>query len=471
MLLIFAAVRDASYLFSSPIAVGADGYYYVLQINELLKSHRLYYPSDTPLVFWILAALTLVTKNAVVAIKLVSIAFNLCLCWGFFVLVSAITRRRWLGVLGVGIVGLSGMHLYMIAEFIKNLAGLTFFVWGAWFALRAFESYTVKWVAASICLLACAALSHASIWIIAPIMSIVVLITAYLKSEKRVMLAAALVIFLGLTCAALLAYQEVFPLPAWLAGEVTRLGFPVSLRNPVGKAEALMLLCTVPLALFLILRNWNKARNQSLRVVVLAVSLWTLVITLNPFLNHDVTQLGIVGRLDHLMYLQVAILGPAVIYLALGTNKKIAIIYSVLTIFFLVASMTAPLPRGLRSSYLMERQQIIEALPLRRQQLSPDAFIIAQHGDEFLVTWLLGTPAQQTFPVSSGGKSRYWMIHQVKPNTLITDMVVVMEEENGSALVLLKHDDMAQWITMLNAQDRNKLWEANPHLKKYIDDQ
>jgi general stress protein CsbA len=66
-----------------------------------------------------------VTKNAVIAIKLGSIAFNLCLCSALFVLVSAITRSRWLGVLGAGIVGLSGMHLYMIAEFIKNLAGMS----------------------------------------------------------------------------------------------------------------------------------------------------------------------------------------------------------------------------------------------------------------------------------------------------------------------------------------------------------
>lgn len=86
MLLIFVATRDASYLFSYPVAVGADGYYYVLQINELLKNHHLYYPSNTPIIFWILAALTLVTKNAVVAIKLGSIAFNLCLCSAFLCL-------------------------------------------------------------------------------------------------------------------------------------------------------------------------------------------------------------------------------------------------------------------------------------------------------------------------------------------------------------------------------------------------
>jgi len=470
MLLIFVAIRDASYLFSYPVAVGADGYYYVLQINELLKNHHLYYPSNTPIVFWILAGLTFVTKNAVVAIKLGSIAFNLCLCSAFFVLVSAITRRRWFGVLGACIIGLSGMHLYMIAEFVKNLAGITFFVWGAWCAIRAFESYRARWFAASIFLLACAALSHASIWIIAPLMSVFVLISRYLKSEKRAMLVTALMVCLGLVGSALLAYQEVFPLPAWLATEVTHLRFPITPGNPVGKAEAFMLLLTVPLAVFLTLRHWNEVHNQSFRVVVLTVSLWTLLITLNPFLNHDVMQLGIVGRLDHLMYLQIAILVPAVIYLALGANKKVAVIYSVLTIFFVIASMAAPLPKGIRSSYLAERQQIIEALP-RQQQPGPDALVVAQHGDEFLVAWLLGITAQQTFPASSAGKSIYWMVHQVKPNTVTTYMVVVMEEENGSALVLMKHDDMAQWITMLNERERNQLWEANPHLKKYIDDQ
>jgi hypothetical protein len=93
--------------------------------------------------------------------------------------------------------------------------------------------------------------------------------------------------------------------------------------------------------------------------------------------------------------------------------------------------MAAPLPKGIRSSYLAKRQQIIEALPLRQQQPGPDALVLAQHGDEFLLTWLLGITAQQNFPASSAGKSVYWMVHQVKPNTVTTDMIVVIEEENG----------------------------------------
>lgn len=126
------------------------------------------------------------------------------------------------------------------------------------------------------------------------------LISRYLESEKWAVLFAALVVCLGLMGSSLLAYQEVFPLPAWLATEVTHLRFPITLGNPVGKAEAFMLLLTVPLAVFLNLRHWNKVDNQCFRVVVLTVSLWTLLITLNPFLIYDVTHLGIVGRLDHL---------------------------------------------------------------------------------------------------------------------------------------------------------------------------
>jgi hypothetical protein len=183
---------------------------------------------------------------------------------------------------------------YFTKEFCKRL-GITFFLWAAWCAIRAFQSYRAWWFAASMFFLACAALSHASIWIIAPGISVFVLIGRYLKGDERwkwAMLVTALVVCFGLTCTALLAYQEVFPLPTWLASEVRHLRFPVSLRNPVGKAETFMLLFTVPLALFLILRHWKEAPDQSFRVVVLAVSLWTLLITLNPFLNHAVTQLG-----------------------------------------------------------------------------------------------------------------------------------------------------------------------------------
>jgi hypothetical protein len=473
LVLIFATTRDASYLFSYPVAVGADGYYYVLQVGELLKSHRLYYASNSPLVFWALAALTTVTRNSVLAIKLGSIIFNISLCLGVFALASTITRSRWAGVLGAGIVALSGMHFYMMAEFIKNLAGVAFFVWAVWCVIHGVETRRVCWFSAALVLLVCAALSHVSIWAIMPAMSALILFTVYFISDKRskwARLFGVSVVCFGIVSPALVAYQRVFKLPSWLATEVfIRPRIPITLRNPVGKAEIFILLLMVPLALLLLARYWNKAPGYFFRVAVVAVSIWTLLITLNPFLNHDVTELGFVGRLDHLMYLQVAILVPAVISLAVNASRKIVIVPLILTLCFLMATMAAPLPGGLRSSYLAERQQMIQALPSQRPELGQDCSIIARHGDEFLVTWLLGTPAQQNLPSSSEDKAVYWMVHHVNPNSLTTSMIVVMEENDGSALVLMKHSDMIQLVSTINGKDRSRLLVENPHVNKYLD--
>lgn len=472
VVLIFATTRDASYLFSYPIAVGADGYYYVLQIGELLKSHRLYYPSNSPFVFWVLAALTIVTRNSVLAIKLGSIILNISLCLGVFILSSKITRSRWGGVLGACIVGLSGMHFYMLAEFIKNLAGVAFFVWAVCCAIHGLETGKASWFLLTLILVVCAALSHVSIWAIMPAVFVLILFTVYFISDKRTKWARLLggsVVCLGIIFPALVAYQRVVQLPPWLATEVfARPRLPITLRNPVGKAEIFILLLMVPLALWLLVRYWEKAPGDYFRVAIVGVSLWTLLITLNPFLNHDVTELGIVGRLDHLMYLQVAILVPAVICLAVNANRRILIIPLILTFCFLVATMAAPLPAGLRSSYLAERQQIIQVLPTQRPELGESYLIIAPHGDEFLVTWLLGTQAQQNFPNGPERKPVYWMVHHVNPNMLTTSMIVVMEEDDGSALVLIRHGEMIQWISTINGKDRNRLLAENPHVSKYL---
>ena len=137
--------RDAYLLFSFSVAVGTDGYYYVLQVQELITHGRLYFPSDTPLIFYVLALPGILTGDPVVAVKISTLAFHLLLCVGIYALVSAIARNDRLGVLGGSVTALSAMHLYMIVEFIKNLGALTFLVWGAWAAFRCSQTRQARW--------------------------------------------------------------------------------------------------------------------------------------------------------------------------------------------------------------------------------------------------------------------------------------------------------------------------------------
>jgi hypothetical protein len=470
--LVLSTVRDASSLFSYPVAVGADGYYYVLQINQLLNNGHLYFGSYTPLVFYVLAGLSLLTRNPILAIKLGSVGFNVLLSLGVFALVSSITRNQWLGVLGGAVAALSGMHFYLIAEFIKNLAGVTLLIWAAWCATRAREDYQARWVASSIALILFALLSHISVWGIAPVMFVLLLIVRCLTNAKRsklLKLTLAFVVVFLIICPALIAFQKFVQLPPWLGSELLiRPRWPISPRSPVGKAEMLALLLTVPTSLFLIVRRGPAADGNTFRLVVGAVALWSLVITLNPFLNHDVTQLGIIGRLDHLMHLQVSIILPALIWLSLPVHRKLAGLLLALTPCFMAASALASLPKGLQSWYLLERQQMIQALPEHRQQLGANPLVIAQHGDEFVVTWVLGIPAQQNVAEFTDNQSAYWLLHQVNPALLTPSMVVVLEEDSGFGLILVKSDELREWLERLDKDKLDRLLTHNPHLKNYV---
>lgn len=474
-LLLLSAARDALMLLRYPVAVGADGYYYVLQVNELLNHGRLYFPSNTPLIFYALAGLSSVMPNSIIAIKLGSVMLHLLLCLGVYALESAITRNRWLGVLAGAIVALSGMHFYMIAEFIKNLGGVALLIWAGWSAIRALGTHNRRWIIFSVVLLIGALLSHVSTWGIAFAIVVLILLlrsVANLPFSRSLKLGWPLAILFLMVVPSLLAAQGLVVLPPWLESELlVRPEWPISLRSPVGRAEMVTLLLTVPMTLFFTVRRWRTLPGITFKLVVCTVALLSLLITLNPFLNHDVRHFGIVGRLDHLMYLQVAVILPAFIWLTLNFYRRVAGLVLVLTFCFLAASMMAPLPRGLQTRYLTERELMIRALPEQRQRLGTNPLVIAQHGDEFVVSWVLGLPAQQKLAATAQGESIYWLLHQVNPAILTPSMVVVMEEENGSGLILMNHSELRQWIGTIDEADRNRLLAQNPHLKRYVDNQ
>lgn len=55
--------RDYSLLFQTHVATGIDGYYYILQIDSLLNIRRLYFPTNTPLILYFLAILSLLYRK------------------------------------------------------------------------------------------------------------------------------------------------------------------------------------------------------------------------------------------------------------------------------------------------------------------------------------------------------------------------------------------------------------------------
>src|SRR5207253_2290004 len=136
VILIAGVIRDAHLLFRNNAAVGIDGYYYILQIDVLKNNHRLYFPTRTPLVLYYLTVISYFTKNSVTAVKIGSVLLHALLSLGIFALIASSTRNLWVSVLASALAEVSGLHLYMIAEFINVLGALTFLVWSGWFAVR-----------------------------------------------------------------------------------------------------------------------------------------------------------------------------------------------------------------------------------------------------------------------------------------------------------------------------------------------
>lgn len=468
--LALSLARDAYLLFSFPVAVGTDGYYYVLQVQELITSGRLYFPSDTPLVFYVLALLGMPTGDPIVAVKVGALVFHLLLCAGVYALVSAVTHDHRLGALGGAVTALSALHLYMVVEFIKNLGALTFMVWSAWAAFRFAQTRRARPGVLSAALLLAALFSHKSTWALAPAFLCLALPFYLLQFSgwraRHAVALAVLVLLLGLS-PALLANQTLLRLPALIEGEfLANAEWPLGFAG-VGRGDRLALLLTAPAAVLFIWRRRQGLTSPHLGPAAGAVALWSLLVTLNPFLNHDVRGLGVVGRLDHLMYLQTAILIPAVIALSLSSAPKVRRTLIALAVLFMGASMLSPLPRAARPQYLDYRVRMIRALPEVRQEVGGSPTVIAPHGDEFIVRWSLGLRAQQKMPEDAQPPSTYWLLHRVPASTLTPTMAVVMEEDD-LCLALVRAEELMPWLGSLTEQEQSHLLVQNLHLQKHL---
>jgi hypothetical protein len=472
-LLALTVARDTLWLLRSPIAVGADGYYYVIQLDSLLAHGSFYYPTQTPFILYLLGGLRLLTGDTILAVKLGSIALHALLCLGIYVLVEKVTARSWLGLLGCALASVPAMHLYMITEFIKNAGAMALLVWSAVCAVQgARAERPLRWKVCSGALMLAALLSHKSMWVLVPALPVLLLLMSRLTDARRPassLLTPFLVLISLSLLPALLAGQKLIALPDLLTKEMLSVPrWPIHVGAPFGRAEAMTLLLASPLALFLLVRHREAISGDKLKFVAGGVALWSLLVTLNPFLNHDARLFGIVSRLDHLSYLQAAILIPCLTGLLQSFHPRALPFAFIATMLFVLASMSAPPPGGLRPAFLAERARMLEALPALSGQLDDRAIVLARHGDEFVVTKALGLASQQKFPTEQG-RPVYWLLHRVKAHYLTQSTNAVMDEGMDSCLMLVRHEEVEPWLAMMSADERQALFASNPHLASYFD--
>lgn len=462
--------HDLAFLLQYPVAVGLDGYYYVLQVDELLKHGRFYYPTTTPFVLYFLTGIRFLTGDTVLAVKVGSIVLHALLCLGIFALVTSATRSIWLGVLGIALASSSQLHFYMLAEFIKNLGAVTLLLWCGWVALQAARTRRTRLIYFSLLCLTAATISHRSALPLAAVTAASILLTRWLlmpTSRPRYRSASVATTILLWSAPAIAVRQPFIKLPTWATDEMLgRLQWPIS---DIASIEKCILLIVCPAILFLIIRFRERLPLDHRVTFFGSVALLSLLITVNPFLNYSFGWIGIAARLSSLAYIQLAILVPGLIWLV-GAIHREAVFYGLALIIPLLVSLNgyAQMPVGLQPDFLSERVQLIESLLLYGPQIGPGSVVIAPHGDQFVVTSVLGIPSQQRWPQGNHDQTIYWLLRHVEDQALSSSMLILLQENNGRHTALVRDNDLQRQLEAMPSVERLRLFVTNPHLaKKY----
>lgn len=461
--------RDYSLLFQTDVATGIDGYYYVVQIETLLKEGRLYFPTNAPLILHLLAGLTFITGNALLSIKLGALLFHLLLCVGVGFFLQALTKNIWLSALGMFLTTFSAVHLYFLSEFVSNLGALMFLLWGAFGLVKSIQTTKVIWFIFSALALVLASFSHRSaVWLVV-LLSILFSLTytwwRYATTREHHLLFGLIVLLLFFTPLAL-DLQKAFLLPDWLSNEIRQ--YPQNPFRSFILPETLIVLTTGVLTLALFLTQPEFSKRDLSQLILTVVLLSSFLITLNPFLNHQAGITGFVARMDLLIYLQAAIAVPLLLSSILYFSKKLTLITIAFLISFILSQLYLPIPAGLTSEYLKNREKLVRELPLLRPDLCDKPLIIAKHGDQFLVTAVLGVPSHREPPKESQYRCVYWLIRQPQADyqIIFENSVVSLEGD----FVLVNDLSFRRQFETMPEEDRAFLMWENPHLKVLFND-
>jgi Dolichyl-phosphate-mannose-protein mannosyltransferase len=461
-----SAVRDARIVFRYSSAVGANGYYYVLQVDHIRAHGRDYFSKVTPAALYLLAGIAYLTSDSVIGVKLGSILFTSLLNIGIFFLVSEYLRSAWYGFAGAALATISGLHFYFLAEFISNLGGCMLLVWSLWCALKFARLKKPGWAVASLVLFALAVFSHRLILPVATPLLVCYVVHKWLfandtSRQKRVVAIVVLAVIWVLP--ALLAAQHIVPLPdSWLREISIPPRIPLD-RNTFPEVIVLSMV-SISILILLVWRRPHRSFDLAERILATA-SVFSLGIILNPFLVPALGSTGLGQRLRLISYIFVAVLAPGLVRLLQRVNLGGAIPYAAaLVAAMMIASAALPLPAGLRNSFLEQRERLIGSLKRVSPELGPSVMVVAPHGDQFVVTATTGFPSQNEVPSQSNFRTVYWLLTDVTDPGLASRSLLLFKTSSG-ATVLTDDATLRSSLPLMLPESRATLSERNPTLE------
>ena len=453
-----AAVYEYRVLNTTEAAAGVDGYYYVLQVQSLLDTGRPYYQTITRLPIYTFAALAAISGDTIAAVKTASVMLHMLLCLGVFAILHRTTRSKWLGLVGSWVLLIPTSRFYLLAEFLNQLTAVTLLVWSGWALIRAKQTGRRMWFLFSAVFGTAAMFSHKSASVI--VVTIVASFAAvgWLHRDKRRAAVAILGVVICASAPAIIAAQELFAVPQWLQSQVS--AYPQNPLKTPFLAEGILLIIVSVVMLIVLLRTGN---GLAFNRILAALALWSLIVTMNPFLNPGALLSGLAGRLRVVSHVQLGLLLPPLICILWAAHKRTAYYLVFVAVILLLASGRGPWPRGLQPEYLSTRNSLIRALKDNPAALAPNSIVIAPHGDQFVVTATLGLASQQRPPRQGQYQNFYWLLNDVMDEELASKSIVLFRKYSMATIIIDDHAFQSYWRHMTD-KERRDLLSANPHL-------
>ncbi len=207
----------------------------------------------------------------------------------------------------------------------------------------------------------------------------------------------------------------------------------------------------------------SKGANS---VILLVIVIWTCLVTLNPFLNHEQEVLGITGRLDAFAFLLAAIATPLFIFTFFNNSRNAVFLTILIIILIAFGRWFTTEPVGLRRDYLQTREQLVKALPLMKKNLCSNPMIIAAHGDQFAVSAILNVASQHLPPLDDTFQCTYWLIHQ--PDKEFQFIFTSGATSLDGRFSLVSDYELRTLIQTMPTEEKTELISENPHLRILI---
>lgn len=142
-----------------PYSYGIDGPYYNLQVENILETGWLY-KDDTPLVFYFLTLTSFLLGDVTIGIKVGTSILSALIAVPLFYLTRRVTKSWWAGYVAAFIGLFNPLHVRMLDDFFKNIAGILLMLTFLHQFLRTCEKPKLRNYAFSFSLLVMTFLTH-----------------------------------------------------------------------------------------------------------------------------------------------------------------------------------------------------------------------------------------------------------------------------------------------------------------------